>query len=81
MQTYVLPIKFIKLSEQRSRKFLWNKVDRSRYIARTSWSNITRTLGLGGLGIRRLRDWNIAFMAKLGWKLLTGQDKLWIKIF
>lgn len=35
----------------------------------------------GVLGVRRLREWNIAFMAKLGWKMLTNTDKLWVRIF
>lgn len=41
---------------------------------------ITRSMGLGGLGIRRLKDWNLSFMAKLGWIILTKPNKIWVRV-
>ncbi|XP_056688797.1 uncharacterized protein [Spinacia oleracea] len=67
MQTSLLPARVINSLEKSSRKFLWNKVDRSRFMVRTSWANVTKPLSMGGLGVRRLKEWNLAFMAKLGW--------------
>nr|GLL31380.1 uncharacterized protein LOC109160503 [Ipomoea trifida] len=34
----------------------------------------------GGLGIRRMRETNMTFMAKLGWRLLNGKDTLWARV-
>ena len=34
----------------------------------------------GGLGIKKMRDLNMALMAKLGWRLITDTDKLWAKV-
>ncbi|XP_056695087.1 uncharacterized mitochondrial protein AtMg00310-like [Spinacia oleracea] len=81
MQTTILPSMVLRNIEKNCRQFLWNKVDRSRYISRTSWDNVTRPMGVGGLGIRRLKDWNVAFMAKLCWKILTNPNKLWVLLF
>lgn len=48
MQTNVLPVAVINRIEKSCRKFLWNKVDRIRYLARISWSKVTNPMGLGG---------------------------------
>lgn len=80
MQTNMLPISIITTLEKACRRFLWNKVDRSKYLARTSWDKVTSPMSAGGLGIRRLRDWNLTFMAKLGWKIMTNPNKLWVQI-
>lgn len=80
MQTNLLPIGIISRLDKACRKFLWNKVDRPKYLAQISWENVTSPMGLGGLGIRRLWEWNLSFMAKLGWKMLTSPNKLWVQI-
>ncbi|KAH7533063.1 hypothetical protein FEM48_Zijuj04G0090100 [Ziziphus jujuba var. spinosa] len=35
---------------------------------------------LGGLRFRKFEDMNLAMLAKLGWKLASGEDYLWTKI-
>jgi hypothetical protein len=43
-----------------------------------SWNTFCIPKALGGLGLRKMKDVNLAFLAKLGWKLLTGADSLWV---
>ncbi|XP_056692237.1 uncharacterized protein [Spinacia oleracea] len=81
MQTNLLPASTIYELEICTRKFLWNKPDQNRYMSRLSWDKITSSVTYGGLGIRRLKEWNLAFMAKLGWTIPTKPDKLWVKLF
>ena len=33
---------------------------------------------LGGLGLRKMREVNLALVTKLGWNLLTKTDSLWV---
>ncbi|XP_056698546.1 uncharacterized protein [Spinacia oleracea] len=80
MQTSLIPSTITYAIEKCCRKFLWNKVDRSKYMARLAWDKVTLPTNVGGLGIRRLKDWNLAFMAKLGWTILDKPDKLWVRI-
>lgn len=80
MQTNVLPLSIIQDIEN-CRKFLWNKFSQSHYIPRAAWFLVYNPTNPGGLGIRNLRLWNLAFMAKLGWKILNNPNKLWIRIF
>ena len=51
----------------RLRKFTWS-------------SSILNPKGYGGLGIRRLEDFNRALPAKIGWSLATNQDKAWVQL-
>lgn len=81
MQTNVLPSSITYDLEKYSRKFFWNKVDKNRYWSRIAWDKITCSMDKGGMGIRKLKEWNLAFMAKLGWAILTKPDKLWVKVF
>ncbi|XP_056698695.1 uncharacterized protein [Spinacia oleracea] len=79
--TNILPASTVYDLEKRNRKFLWNKTDNNRYLSRISWDKITSSIDNGGLGIRRLREWNLSFMAKLGWTILTCPHKLWVRVF
>lgn len=54
MQTSILPCSVISSLEKQCRKFLWNKVNQTHYLTRTSWDSVTKSMVLGGLGIRRL---------------------------
>ncbi|XP_056697560.1 uncharacterized protein [Spinacia oleracea] len=81
MQTNLIPASTIHDLEKCTRKFLWNKPDQNRYMSRLSWDKITSYVTCGGLGIRRLKEWNLAFIAKLGWAILTKPNKLWVKVF
>jgi hypothetical protein len=33
---------------------------------------------VGGLGFRRMHEFNLSFIAKLGWKLLSNADCFWV---
>ena len=80
MQTSILPMSVTKEIERDCRKFLWNKVDKTYYMARVSWDRVCKPWMKGGLGLRKPVDWNMAFMAKLGWKILKEESKLWVNI-
>lgn len=35
---------------------------------------------IGGLGLRSMKDLNLALIAKLGWRFLNEKDGLWSKV-
>ena len=34
----------------------------------------------GGLGLRNMKNVNLAFMEKLGWRFLTDKKDLWVRV-
>lgn len=45
------------------------------------WHKLTRSKNLGGLGFRDLHAFNLAMLARQGWRLLTQPDSLCAKYF
>lgn len=81
MQSTNLPRGICENVERKVRQFIWGGSRDQCVCSLVKRDNVTKPKDNGGLGIRRLRDMNKAFMAKLGWKLLTKQDKLWVHVF
>lgn len=45
-----------------------------------SWDALCKPKGYAGLGFKKLRDMNTAFLAKIGWQMIQRPDKLWVHI-
>ncbi|XVE74583.1 hypothetical protein DITRI_Ditri12bG0029000 [Diplodiscus trichospermus] len=76
MQTALLPVSLCDEIERIIRKFLWGGGHKEHPCSLVNWETIVKSKQHGGLAIRRLRDMNLAFMAKLGWKMLTEKEAL-----
>ena len=66
----ILPKKISNRIEQILRFFLWKGIDQRRGGAKVAWKEVAAPLKEGGLGIKRIREWNEAAMAKILWMLL-----------
>ncbi|XP_073298551.1 uncharacterized protein [Primulina huaijiensis] len=44
-----------------------------------AWETLCKLLSDGGLGLKNLRGWNLALIAKTLWKIHLRKDNLWIK--
>lgn len=51
-----------------------------RKLNLVSWDKITRPQDWGGLGIRRMKELNVAFLMKLCWGLVNDGNQLWIQV-
>nr|GEU58849.1 hypothetical protein [Tanacetum cinerariifolium] len=47
--------------------------------AKVAWDSVCMPTHEGGLGIRRIKDFNIALMATHIWSILTHRESLWVK--
>ncbi|XP_019173838.1 PREDICTED: uncharacterized protein LOC109169412 [Ipomoea nil] len=77
MQTTYLPKGVCLEIEKRTRKFVWGSSDADRKMNLVNWNLVTTATEAGGLGIKRMCELNMAYMAKLGWRLLAEKDSLW----
>ena len=66
--------------DNRLRNFIWGSSQDRRKIHLANWETMMAVKGRGGLSIRRMRNLNLAFMAKLGWRLLLGSNPLWVQL-
>ena len=44
------------------------------------WQSICRSQEVEGLGVRRIREFNIALLGKWCWRLLVDRDSLWYRV-
>ncbi|GJX37310.1 hypothetical protein Tco_0250613 [Tanacetum coccineum] len=61
------------------RGFLWCQGEMKRCKAKVTWESVCKPKHKGGLGIRRLDDFNVALMAIHIWSILTHKESLWVK--
>lgn len=81
MQTILLPSGIVSSIEKIIKDFLWGSKDGERKCHVAKRDTITRSKAHGGFGIRKLEPMNLAFLAKLGWRLVNNEDSLWIQMF
>lgn len=56
--------------------FWWNSKEGDMKICWTSWDKMTLPKQLGGLGFRDVQLFNLALLAKIGWRIITKPDSL-----
>lgn len=81
MQTFLLPKGFCNKLEKIIRAFLWGGDSENRKINLVAWEKVTKKKEFGGLGIRSMHEMNLAFLAKLGWRLVYDDASLWVRMF
>ncbi|GKV30136.1 hypothetical protein SLEP1_g38991 [Rubroshorea leprosula] len=77
IQTVFLPKETCAAIDSFNRKFLWGSELNQRKSHLVSWNDLCLPHRQGGLGLRPALEHNRVLIAKLGWQLLTGQNKPW----
>ncbi|XP_071715241.1 uncharacterized mitochondrial protein AtMg00310-like [Rutidosis leptorrhynchoides] len=76
---FILPDATIKEIEKTLRGFLWCQGEMKRGKAKVKWDDLCKPKDEGGLGIKRLKYWNIALMTSHIWRILAHKQTLWVK--
>lgn len=76
MQAMALPRGVCEEIDRTCRNFLWGEKEDKRKIHLVNWNEVCQARDNGGLGLRKAKDFNDAFLAKLAWHMETKQDKL-----
>ncbi|GJV91875.1 putative gag-pol polyprotein [Tanacetum coccineum] len=76
---FILPARIIYDLEQLMRSFLWSQGEMKKGKAKVAWELVCKPKTKGGLGIRRIEDFNISLMTTHIWFILTCKESLWVK--
>ncbi|XP_023872081.2 uncharacterized mitochondrial protein AtMg00310-like [Quercus suber] len=61
--------------------FWWGQKQHERKMAWISWDKLCEPKAAGGMGFQQLKQFNLALLAKQGWRLQTMQNSLLYKLF
>ncbi|XP_031095240.1 uncharacterized protein LOC115999534 [Ipomoea triloba] len=82
MSLYFLPISLCERLERLMNKFWWTANGGSGGGIRwMSWTRMCGPKNTGGMGFKHLHNFNIALLAKQGWRLLTCPDSLAARVY
>uniref|UniRef100_A0A803P512 Reverse transcriptase domain-containing protein n=1 Tax=Cannabis sativa TaxID=3483 RepID=A0A803P512_CANSA len=80
MNVFLIPVGICNDIERAISQFWWRSSSK-KGIHWMNWDKLSAHKANGGMGFRDLRDFNLALLAKQGWRLLTCGDTLMGKIF
>ncbi|KAG2290102.1 hypothetical protein Bca52824_049706 [Brassica carinata] len=75
---FALPKRFYEKVDSLCCAFLWKNRTSSAAGARVSWSDICKPKKEGGLGLRRLEEFQQVFNLKRVWNFFSGSGSLWV---
>jgi hypothetical protein len=75
---FILPKRVIRTIEKMLSRFLCNgKIDGIAW-AKVTWKDVCVPKNEGGLGLRRLDDWNLATILRPIWALFASLGFIWV---
>lgn len=77
MQTQLLPVAVTSSIDRNNRSFLWGDTELRLRPHLVKWERICQSRDRGGLNIREARLVNLSLLAKLGWRVASGDNPLW----
>ncbi|GAU10380.1 hypothetical protein TSUD_422790, partial [Trifolium subterraneum] len=60
--------------------FFWGGCEENRKTSWIKWDSICLNKANGGLGVRRLKEFNFSLLGKWVWRCLEEKDSLWCKV-
>ncbi|KAA3476861.1 reverse transcriptase [Gossypium australe] len=81
MSCFLLPKTLCEMIKNKFARFWWQKGAGKRGIHWCKWSHLCRPKEKGGLGFRNMAQFNIALLAKQGWRFLNSSDSLVVRVF
>ncbi|CAN1273518.1 Uncharacterized mitochondrial protein AtMg00310 [Linum perenne] len=62
------------------RNFFWSGELTKRSIHWSNGETLCNAKKDGGLGFKKFSDFNLALLAKQGWRILTNPEALWVRL-
>ncbi|XP_059446589.1 uncharacterized protein LOC132178152 [Corylus avellana] len=81
MSVFQLPKTLCKEINSMMSRFWWENMEKEKRTAWMSWERMEKAKEKGGMGYRDLEYFNMALLAKQGWRILQNQNSLVAKVF
>lgn len=81
MSVFLLPKTLCQDLNTMMSRFWWGHKENENRMAWMSWEKLGRSKDRGGMGFRDLECFNLALLAKQGWRLIQNPDTLVARIF
>jgi hypothetical protein len=79
MSSFFLPNSFCSELDRIFKNFWWGfPAKKARNLSLKAWDSLCIPKASGGLGLRKMREVNLALISKLGWKLLNKSNSMWV---
>lgn len=76
---FILPVSIILDIEKLMQGFLWCQGEMKAGKSKVAWEDICFPKHEGGLGIKRLSEWNVALITSMIWRIITRKESLWVR--
>lgn len=76
----IFPKNFCKNICSSIARFWWKSKGRNRGIHWKSWSDLTKSKMVGGMGCKDFSDMNSAMLAKQAWRVIKSPHSLWVRV-
>uniref|UniRef100_A0A5B7BWS0 Reverse transcriptase zinc-binding domain-containing protein n=1 Tax=Davidia involucrata TaxID=16924 RepID=A0A5B7BWS0_DAVIN len=81
MSCFKIPIAICDAINKMVSNFWWGQRDAERQLHWLSWENLCKSKDEGGVGFWDMEAFNLALLAKQGWRLIHGTNSLFFKVY
>lgn len=81
MSIFKLPDSLCKDLDSMMGNFWWGQKEKERKLAWVSWEKLCKPKAEGGMGFRDLKAFNLALLAKQGWRILQQPNSLVHRVY
>ncbi|KAL5713933.1 hypothetical protein ACHQM5_015964 [Ranunculus cassubicifolius] len=75
-----MPVSVGEEIEKIVRRFLWGTTEGKKKYNLVKWDDLCAPMEVGGLGFRKILDFNVSLLSKWMWKYTQGSDQLWRRV-